>query len=57
MNLMFSSDSILATIDLTSEIENPAITFILMTITIVTSDLLILLLPHKVTPFLAKNRI
>ena len=57
MNLMFSSDSILATIDLTSEIENPAITFILMTITIVTSDLLITLLPHKVTNFLAKNRI
>ena len=56
MNLVFSFDSILAAIGLTSEIENATVAFIVMTIAIVTSGLLMLLLADKVAAFLTKNR-
>jgi len=56
MNLVFSFDSILAAIGLTSEIENPTTQFIVMAIAIVISGLLMLLLADKISVFLAKNR-
>jgi predicted tellurium resistance membrane protein TerC len=56
MNLVFSFDSILAAIGLTSEIENSTTAFIIMTIAIVISGLLMLFLADKVSTFLAKNR-
>jgi predicted tellurium resistance membrane protein TerC len=43
MNLVFSFDSILAAIGLTSKIANPTIAFIAMAIAIVISGLLMLL--------------
>jgi predicted tellurium resistance membrane protein TerC len=56
MNLVFSFDSILAAIGLTSEIENTTTAFIVMAIAIVLSGLLMLLLADKISVFLAKNR-
>lgn len=56
MNLVFSFDSILAAIGLTSEIESPTTAFIIMAIAIVASGLLMLFLADKVSVFLAKNR-
>lgn len=56
MNLVFSFDSILAAIGLTSEIENSTTAFIIMAIAIVASGLLMLFLADKVSSFLAKNR-
>ncbi len=56
MNLVFSFDSILAAIGLTSEIESSTIAFIIMAIAIVASGLLMLFLADKVSTFLAKNR-
>ena len=56
MNLVFSFDSILAAIGLTSDIENSTTAFIVMTIAIVASGLLMLLLADKISVFLAKNR-
>lgn len=56
MNLVFSFDSILAAIGLTSEIENTTTAFIIMAIAIVISGLLMLFLADKVSAFLAKNR-
>lgn len=56
MNLVFSFDSILAAIGLTSEIENATTAFIIMAIAIVVSGLLMLFLADKVSSFLAKNR-
>jgi predicted tellurium resistance membrane protein TerC len=56
MNLVFSFDSILAAIGLTSEIENANIAFVVMAIAIVISGLLMLLLADKIATFLAKNR-
>ncbi len=56
MNLVFSFDSILAAIGLTSEIENATVAFIVMTTAIVVSGLLMLLLADKVAAFLTKNR-
>ena len=56
MNLVFSFDSILAAIGLTSEIENSTTAFIVMAIAIVLSGLLMLLLADKISAFLAKNR-
>jgi predicted tellurium resistance membrane protein TerC len=56
MNLVFSFDSILAAIGLTSEIENATIAFVVMAIAIVISGLLMLLLADKIATFLAKNR-
>jgi predicted tellurium resistance membrane protein TerC len=56
MNLVFSFDSILAAIGLTSEIENDTTAFIIMAIAIVASGLLMLFLADKVSTFLAKNR-
>jgi len=56
MNLVFSFDSILAAIGLTSAIENSTIAFIIMAIAIVCSGLLMLLLADKISVFLAKNR-
>lgn len=56
MNLVFSFDSILAAIGLTSEIENSTTAFIVMAIAIVASGLLMLLMADKISKFLAKNR-
>jgi len=56
MNLVFSFDSILAAIGLTSEIENSKTAFIVMAIAIVASGLLMLLMADKISAFLAKNR-
>ena len=56
MNLVFSFDSILAAIGLTSEIENSTTAFIVMAIAIVISGLLMLFLADKISIFLAKNR-
>lgn len=56
MNLVFSFDSILAAIGLTSEIENSTVSFIIMAIAIIGSGLLMLLLADKVSEFLNKNR-
>ena len=56
MNLVFSFDSILAAIGLTSDIENSTTAFIIMAIAIVVSGLLMLILADKISTFLAKNR-
>ena len=56
MNLVFSFDSILAAIGLTSEIENATTAFIVMAIAIVISGLLMLFLADRISSFLAKNR-
>ena len=56
MNLVFSFDSILAAIGLTSEIENSTTAFIVMAIAIVISGLLMLFLADRISTFLAKNR-
>ncbi|MCT4628410.1 tellurium resistance protein TerC [Winogradskyella sp.] len=56
MNLVFSFDSILAAIGLTSDLENSTTAFIVMAIAIVASGLLMLLLADKISVFLAKNR-
>lgn len=56
MNLVFSFDSILAAIGLTSEIENSTTSFIIMAIAIVLSGILMLVLADKVSDFLKKNR-
>ena len=56
MNLVFSFDSILAAIGLTSEIENSTIAFIIMAIAIVISGLLMLVMADKISVFLSKNR-
>ncbi len=56
MNLVFSFDSILAAIGLTSSIENPTTAFIVMAIAIVISGLLMLVLADRISVFLAKNR-
>ena len=56
MNLVFSFDSILAAIGLTSEIENSTTAFIVMAIAIVASGLLMLFLADRISVFLAKNR-
>lgn len=56
MNLVFSFDSILAAIGLTSDIENSTTAFIIMTLAIIASGLLMLFLADKIAVFLAKNR-
>lgn len=56
MNLVFSFDSILAAIGLTSSIENSTTAFIIMAVAIVFSGLLMLVLADKISVFLAKNR-
>ena len=56
MNLVFSFDSILAAIGLTSEIENATTAFIVMAIAIIASGLFMLLMADKISVFLAKNR-
>lgn len=56
MNLVFSFDSILAAIGLTSDIENSTTAFIVMAVAIVVSGLLMLLLADKISTFLSKNR-
>ena len=56
MNLVFSFDSILAAIGLTSDIENPTTAFIIMAIAIVFSGLLMLVLADKISVFSEKNR-
>jgi len=56
MNLVFSFDSILAAIGLTSEIESSTTAFIVMAIAIVASGLLMLFLADRISAFLAKNR-
>ena len=56
MNLVFSFDSILAAIGLTSEIESATTAFIVMAIAIVISGLLMLIMADKISTFLSKNR-
>ena len=56
MNLVFSFDSILAAIGLTSSIESSQTAFIIMAIAIVISGLLMLVMADKISVFLAKNR-
>ncbi|MDD7913133.1 TerC family protein [Polaribacter ponticola] len=56
MNLVFSFDSILAAIGLTSEIESSTTAFIVMAIAIVISGLLMLVMADKISTFLSKNR-
>ena len=56
MNLVFSFDSILAAIGLTSHIESSKTAFIIMAIAIVVSGLLMLFLADRISAFLAKNR-
>jgi predicted tellurium resistance membrane protein TerC len=56
MNLVFSFDSILAAIGLTSGIENTTVAFIVMAIAIIISGVLMLLLADRISLFLAKNR-
>ena len=56
MNLVFSFDSILAAIGLTSAIENSTTAFIIMSLAIIASGLLMLFLADKISAFLAKNR-
>jgi len=56
MNLVFSFDSILAAIGLTSAIESSTTAFIIMAIAIVFSGLLMLFLADRISAFLAKNR-
>jgi predicted tellurium resistance membrane protein TerC len=56
MNLVFSFDSILAAIGLTSDIGNSTTAFVIMAIAIVISGLLMLILADKISTFLAKNR-
>ena len=56
MNLVFSFDSILAAIGLTSDLENFTTAFIVMAIAIVASGLLMLLFANKISTFLSKNR-
>lgn len=56
MNLVFSFDSILAAIGLTSAIESSTTAFIIMAIAIVSSGLLMLVLADRISVFLAKNR-
>ena len=56
MNLVFSFDSILAAIGLTSSIDSQVTAFIIMAIAIVLSGLLMLVLADKISVFLAKNR-
>ena len=57
MNLVFSFDSILAAIGLTSAIESSTTAFIIMAIAIVSSGLLMLFLADRISVFLAKNRL
>jgi len=56
MNLVFSFDSILAAIGLTSEIENSNTAFVVMAVAIVMSGLLMLFLADRISEFLSKNR-
>ncbi|MEJ6673914.1 MAG: tellurium resistance protein TerC, partial [Polaribacter sp.] len=56
MNLVFSFDSILAAIGLTSDLENTTVAFIVMAIAIIISGVLMLLLADRISLFLAKNR-
>ncbi|WP_298954363.1 tellurium resistance protein TerC [uncultured Nonlabens sp.] len=56
MNLVFSFDSILAAIGLTSDIENSITAFVIMAIAIVCSGLLMLFLADRISSFLNKNR-
>lgn len=56
MNLVFSFDSILAAIGLTSEIKNPTTAFIVMAIAIIISGLLMLLMADRISTFLSRNR-
>lgn len=56
MNLVFSFDSILAAIGLTSDIESSTTAFIVMAIAIVFSGLLMLVMADKISVFLSKNR-
>ncbi|MFT4600934.1 MAG: putative tellurium resistance membrane protein TerC [Arenicella sp.] len=56
MNLVFSFDSILSAMALTSDIGNETTELVLMSIAIVISGLLMILMANKVAEFLQKNR-
>ncbi len=57
MNLVFSFDSILAAIGLTSEINNTKVEMIIMALAIIFSGLIMIILAEKVAEFLQKNRL
>jgi predicted tellurium resistance membrane protein TerC len=57
MNLVFSFDSILAAIGLTSEINNPSTEMIIMSLAIIVSGIIMIVLAERVAEFLQKNRL
>ncbi len=56
MNVVFSFDSILSAMALTSDIEHKMVAFIIMALAIVVGGALMILLADGVSAFLAKNR-
>jgi len=56
MNIVFSFDSVLSAIALTSGIGSPWVEMTLMSIAIVTSGILMVVLADRVSKFLSKNR-
>lgn len=56
MNVVFSFDSILSAMALTSDIEHKTVAFIIMAAAIVTGGILMIVLADGVSEFLAKNR-
>ncbi len=57
MNVVFSFDSILSAMALTSDIEAKKVAFIIMAIAIIISGILMIILADGVSSFLEKNRI
>ncbi|MBS9777687.1 MAG: tellurium resistance protein TerC [Gammaproteobacteria bacterium] len=57
MNAVFSFDSILSAMALTSDIEHKTVAFIIMAMAIVIGGILMIVLADGVSAFLAKNRI
>lgn len=57
MNLVFSFDSILAAIGLTNDLENTSIAFVIMSLAIIFSGVIMIVLAEKVSAFLQKNRL
>lgn len=56
MNVVFSFDSILSAMALTSDIEHKTVAFIIMALAIVTGGVLMIILADGVSEFLEKNR-
>ncbi len=56
MNVVFSFDSILSAMALTSDIEHKIVAFIIMSVAIIVGGILMIILADGVSAFLAKNR-